>query len=117
MKIRTKHSKGDDQREMRVGGPGGCAVALRMDVTADRMATDERSFSAHGLAARERCHAACFVRRAWMSRFTETLQESLPRRPQPVFRGQVGDLGIGYGPHFTQGEYTRKILSLACLPI
>ena len=38
----------------------------------DRMATEERSFSAHGLAARERCHAACFAKRVLMSTFTVT---------------------------------------------
>jgi hypothetical protein len=53
------------------GGPvrRGSDGWRRNDRTAVRMATDARSFSAHGLAARERCHAACFSRRAWMSTF------------------------------------------------
>ena len=42
---------------------------------ADRMATVARSFSAHGLAARELCHAACFAKTAQMSLFTEALQK------------------------------------------
>jgi hypothetical protein len=48
------------------------------DVKARRMATDSRSLWAQGLAARERCQAACLSRMALMSALIETLQKYAP---------------------------------------